>query len=77
MFTVGPLNLLDEFRSGQSGSLGETHPFAPVASSYSPKLISHGPIFNVSDIFIGVWSRMGAGGMGATLLVNNTSARTS
>lgn len=75
MFTDGPLNLLDEFRSGQSKSLGETHPFAPVASSYNPKLISHGPIFNVSDTFIGVWSQMGVGCMVATLLVNNTSAR--
>lgn len=38
-------------------------------------LLSHGPIFNVSDTFIGVCSQMGVGGMGATLLVNNTSAR--
>lgn len=46
-----------------------THPFAPVASSYNTELISHGPIFNVSDGFIGAWSQMGVGGMGATLLI--------
>lgn len=44
--------------------------FAPVASSCNPELISHDPIFNMSDTFIGVQSD---GGLGATLPVNNTS----
>lgn len=56
-------------------SLGVNSPFAPVASCYNPDLISHGPIFRVSDTFIGAWSQMEIGGMGATLLVNNVSAR--
>ena len=40
-------------------SLWANSQFAPVASSYNPEMISHGPIFNVSDTFIDVWSQMG------------------
>lgn len=68
--------IVDLMNSGVGNvSLWGNCPFAPVASSYNPELISHGPIFNMSETFIGAWSQMGVGGMAATLLVNNASAR--
>lgn len=44
---------------GQSKSLGDLNPFAPVASSSKAEVISHGPIFNTSDTFIDAMSQMG------------------
>lgn len=64
MFTDGPVCQLDEFTNGQSKSLGELIPSHLLlqVTLYNPELISHGPIFNMSDTFIGVWSQTGVGG---------------